>query len=516
MPGLIKIALAAVACAAGVAGAVLYGGGLGTADADSPRYKLATVEQGPMARTVTASGKLGAVVTVEVGSQVSGIVKSLMADFNSEVKSGQVIARIDPASFEAKLAQATAELAVSRANVDTQRATLQELEADLSGAQAALAEAKEDLRRKQSLLAKRVVASSAVDTARSVHDQANSKVLAGRARLAKQKAQIALAAAQVLQKDAAVTQQRLDLEHTFIRSPVNGVVINRNVDAGQTVAASLQAPVLFTIAQDLSQMQVEVNVDEADIGQVQVGQEATFTVDAYPGATFRGAVHQVRKAGVEISNVITYTVVVTAENFDHRLLPGMTANVTLIISRRDNAIKVANTALRYRQPGEADATRQGDAAQRREARQDRNVERLAKRLKLTAKQQEDVRAIYRDTGQRIRSLRERGMSGEEMGPATAQLRAAMAPRIAALLTPDQQNEYRRLRAARATNQTRPGRVWVLDDGGKPRRVAVTYGITDGASSEIVTGELKPGQKIIVGVLQQTAAAAPRSRWRFGF
>jgi HlyD family secretion protein len=515
MPRLIKYTLAATACAAAVA-AVVYGGGLGRADAEAPRYRLATVEQGPMARTVTASGKIEAVVTVEVGSQVSGIVGTLLADFNSEVKAGQVIARIDPASFEARLAQADAELAVARANVDTQRATLRELEADLSGAEAVLAEAKQELGRKQSLFAKRVVASNAVDTARSLHDQARSKVRAGQARLAKQRAQIALAAAQVLQKQAAVTQQRLDLEHTYIRSPVNGVVIDRNVDAGQTVAASLQAPVLFTIAQDLSRMQVEVSVDEADIGQVQVGQDATFTVDAYPNATFRGVVHQVRKAGVEVSNVITYTVVVKADNYDHRLLPGMTANVTLIISQRENAIRVANTALRYRPPGEADATPGGNTAQDREARRERNVERLAGQLKLTKKQEEDVRAIYREMGRKIRALRQQGLSREETGPAATRIRAGTAPRIAALLTAEQQTEYRRMRAARAASPTRPGRVWVLDEGGKPRRVGVAYGISDGASSEIVSGDLKPGQKVIVGVLRQPAENAASSRWRFGF
>ncbi len=515
MPGLIKFALAAAGCAA-AATAIVYGGALGRADAESPRYKLVVIEQGPMARTVTASGKLSAVVTVEVGSQVSGIIKTLMADFNSEVTAGQVIARIDPASFEAKLAQAEAELAVSRANVQTQRATLIELEAELVGAEAALAEARQDLSRKQSLLERRVVASSAVDTARSNHDQARSKVRAGQARLAKQKAQIALAEAQVLQKEAAVTQQRLDLEHTYIRSPVNGVVIKRSVDAGQTVAASLQAPVLFTIAQDLSQMQVEVSVDEADIGQVRVGQEATFTVDAYPNETFRGAVHQVRKAGVEVSNVITYTVVVTADNFDHRLLPGMTANVTLVISSRDNAIKVANSALRYRPPGEADTVQRGTAAQNRDARRERNLERLNKQLKLSQKQQDDIRAIYADVGNKVRALRQQGMNQDDLARAISQLRAGTQPRIAALLTPQQQSEYRKMLTARAANPTRPGRVWVLDDGGKPRQVRVTYGITDGTSSEIVTGDLKPGQKVIVGVLQQQAAATTPSRWRFGF
>lgn len=520
MSRLVKFTLFAALCAAAIA-ALAYSGAMGSADADGPRYKLATVERGAMARTVTASGKLEAVVTVVVGSQISGVIKTLYADFNSEVTEGQLIARIDPAGFEAKLAQSEAELAVAKANVLTQKATLQELGADLSGAQAALAEAIEELRRKQSLFAKRVVASSAVDTARSAHDQARSKVAAGQARRARQKAQIALARAQVQEKTAAVQLRRLDLEYTNIRSPVNGVVIDRSVDAGQTVAASLQAPILFTIAQDLTRMQVGVSVDEADIGQVRVGQEANFTVDAYPNATFRGAVHQVRKAGIEVSNVVTYTVVVTADNSDQRLLPGMTANVTLIISQRDNALKVANAALRYRPSGaNADTDRLtvaglgNNAPSGRAARRARTIERLEKRLKLTPKQKAEVKAIFADVSKKIRSLRGQGLSREERGPAIRKLRAGMRPRIAALLTPEQQAEYKKMRSRPSQNRTRRGIVWVLDDAGNPQQISVVYGISDGTSSEIVSGDLKPGQKIIVGDLQ--TAKPDNKRWRFGF
>jgi HlyD family secretion protein len=519
MSRLVKFTLFAALCAAAVA-ALAYSGAMGTTDADAPRYKLATVEQGPMARTVTASGKLEAVVTVVVGSQISGVIKTLYADFNSEVTEGQLIARIDPAGFKAKLAQSEAELAVAKANVQTQKATLQELGADLSGAEAAFAEAIEELRRKQSLFAKRVVASSAVDTARSVHDQARSKVAATQARRAGQKAQIALARAQVLEKTAAVELRRLDLDYTNIRSPVNGVVIDRSVDAGQTVAASLQAPVLFTIAQDLKRMQVGVSVDEADIGEVRVGQQANFTVDAYPNATFRGAVHQVRKAGIEVSNVVTYTVVVTADNSDQRLLPGMTANVTLIISQRDNALKVANAALRYRPSGGAAggaAAQKGpatNASSRRADRRARNIERLTKRLNLTPKQTEEVRAVFADVGKKIRALRRQGLSRDETGPAIRKLRAGMRPRIAALLTPEQQAAYRKMRAQRTRNRTRRGVVWVLDEAGKPQQMPVVYGISDGVSSEVVSSDLKPRQKIIIGDLQ--LAKPDNKRWRFGF
>jgi len=510
----IRFGLAAAALAAAVAGALLYGG-LSAADGDAPRFRLALVERGPIASTVAASGTLEPVVAVDVGTQVSGMIRTLHADFNSEVKAGQVIARIDSAPFEAKLSQAEAELAVERARVTMHEAELEGLEADLNGLRAALTEAAEELRRKRSLFARRVVASSAVDTAFANHEQAAARVRAGLARLAKQRAQIALARAQVLEKAAGVRQRRLDLDYTYIRSPVNGVVISRNVDAGQTVAASLQAPVLFRIAQDMSRMQIGVSVDEADIGQVRVGQAATFTVDSFPGRTFEGLVQQVRKAGIEQSNVVTYTVVVTAENADRRLLPGMTANMTIIVSQRRDVLKVPNAALRFRPPGagnaSAPAARDGD----RQARTERRLKRLTKRLGLTAEQQKGVRAIFADTGRKIRGLREQGLSRDERAPLVARLRAAAVARTEALLDAGQRAEYRKMLAARDQNPRLIGRVWIPDAQGRPQQVRVVYGISDGTVSEIVRGELKAGQQVIVGIAEQ-AAEERRFRLRFGF
>ena len=344
---MMKLGLAAAGVVVAIA-AVMFLGDLSDADSDAQRYRLATVVRGPIASTVSASGTLKAVVTVDVGTQVSGMIKTLHADFNSEVEAGQVIARIDSAPFEASLSQAEAELAVAHASVAMQEATLQELEAELDGLRAVLTEAKENLRRRRALLSRGVASSSTVDTALANKEQASARVQAGLARLTKQKAQIELAGAQALQKTAVVQQRQLDLEYTYIRSPINGVVISRNVDAGQTVAASLQTPVLFWIAQDLANMEVDISVDEADIGRVQVGQKVMFTVDSYPDRTFEGRVHQVRKAGQEIASVVTYTVVATADNVDHQLLPGMTANVTIIISEHDGVLKIPNAAFFYR------------------------------------------------------------------------------------------------------------------------------------------------------------------------
>ena len=349
MTRMTKFGLAAAGFAAVITAVWLYDGFSG-AESNTPRYRLGTISRGPIADTVSASGTLKAVVTVDVGTQVSGMIKTLHADFNSEVKATQVIARIDSAPFEAKLSQAEAELAVAHASVAKQEAFLQELEAELLGYRAVLAEAKKDLERKRSLHSRGGIPSSEVDTALSIHEQADARVKAGLAQLVGQNAQIELARAQVLEKTAVVQQRQLDLEYTYIRSPVNGVVISRNVDAGQTVAASLQTPVLFRIAQDLARMEVDISVDEADIGRVRVDQKVNFTVDSFPNRTFEGRVHQIRKVGQEISSVVTYTVVATAENLDHSLLPGMTANVNIIISERADALKVPNAAVYFRPP----------------------------------------------------------------------------------------------------------------------------------------------------------------------
>jgi HlyD family secretion protein len=313
-------------------------------------FRLEPVTRGSITKSVLASGTLKAVVTVDIGTQVSGMIKSLSADFNSEVKTGQVIARIDSAPFEARLTQAEAELAVARAQVTIQNALLAELEANLVGHRAVLVEAQKELARKRKLHTRGGIPESSVDTAQSTHEQSEATVKAGQAQLARQRAQIELAQAQVMQKTSVLQQRQLDLEYTFIRSSVDGVVISRNVDAGQTVAASLQTPVLFRIAQDLSQMEVYISVDEADIGWVEVGQKALFTVDSFPSRSFQGHVHQIRKVGRELSNVVTYTVVATAENRDQSLLPGMTANVNIIVNEDSDVIKVPNSALYFSPP----------------------------------------------------------------------------------------------------------------------------------------------------------------------
>lgn len=493
--------LLGIAAVGAAAGWFIYG-----RDAnDAPTYRFARVDRGAILRTVSSTGKLNPVVTVQVGSQVSGQLSELLADFNTVVKAQQVIARIDPASFEAKVMEARADLAFAKANVAMQQATFAEYKADLKGARAALKDVEQDLRRKEALLRRRVVSRSVVDKALAVRDQAGAKLESVTAKLEKQKAQVETARARVEEKTATLRHRDLDLEHTIIRSPVDGVVISRDVDIGQTVAASLQAPVLFTIAQDLRRMQVELSVDEADIGRIRESQEVTFTVDAYPNRTFSGAVRQIRKAPKEVSNVVTYTVVVSTDNPDLALLPGMTANVEVIVGRRRNALRVANAALRFRPPGaKAPAPNTGGRGRGRgreaaRARAQARMKRLTEALSLTPEQQQQVRAIYSETGRKIGGMRRSGAPREQIRQAAQQMRARNRRRIEALLDEEQRRKFRLLQAENVGRRNRPGQVWILGADGTQKPVEVLTGLSDINVTEIVRGELKESDRVIVGV-----------------
>jgi len=284
------------------------------------QYKTAKVERGAITATVSATGKVNAVVTVQVGSQVSGTIQKLFADYNSPVKKGQIVAQIDPALFEAQVAQARGKLISDQANVEK--------------AKVAVIDAKRNLSRMEELLGKNLIAQSDKDTAQTAFDTA----------VAGQKA----AEAQVVEDQASLDLAEANLRYTTIISPVDGIVISRNVDVGQTVAASLQAPTLFTIAKDLTEMQVDSSVDEADIGQVKVGQEASFTVDAYPSSPFHGTVHDVYNQPLIVQNVVTYDAIIRVKNPDFKLKPGMTANITITVGHKEDVIKLPNAALRYR------------------------------------------------------------------------------------------------------------------------------------------------------------------------
>lgn len=352
----VKAALGAAALGAAVGGYLWLTAGNG---AGAPQYRLAKVERGPLTAVVVASGTLNAVTTVQVGSQISGQIKEIHVDFNSPVKEGQVIARIDPATFELRVSQARADLEAARSAVEVARSSLAGQQAERARVRVNLAEAGRDYERKQALVLKNYLSGAELDKARTVLEATREQLNAVAAQIRIGEAQVKSALAAVRQRESLLRQAEVDLERTIIRAPVDGTVILRNVDAGQTVAASLQAPVLFTIARDLRDMQVEAAIDEADVGRLRPGQPATFTVDAFPRRSFSGEIVQIRKSPVTVQNVVSYTVVISARNPELALLPGMTANVRIVVDERDNVLKVSNAALRFRPPGAGEAGHAG-------------------------------------------------------------------------------------------------------------------------------------------------------------
>ncbi|HSV71553.1 MAG TPA: HlyD family efflux transporter periplasmic adaptor subunit [Methylibium sp.] len=334
---------------------------------DAPQYRTAKVEQGALQAVVAAGGTVNPVRQVSVGSQVSGQIKELLADFNTEVKQGQLIARIDPESIRYRVRQAQADVYAARAQALQQQANVAAAQAGVSRAKLDADNAQRDLARQQELLDKGFISTAAFESARNLAGTLAEQWKLTLAQLEVAKAQAASARASVGQREAVLAQAKVDLDRTEIRSPVDGVVIKRSVDVGQTVAASLQAPELFIIARNLSDMQVEVAIDEADIGRVREGQAASFTVDAFPWRSFEGRVATVRKAALNTNNVVTYTVVVafspSAAGGRVQLLPGMTANARIVTDSRDHVVKLPNAALRMRLPGVAEpAASAGSAA----------------------------------------------------------------------------------------------------------------------------------------------------------
>jgi HlyD family secretion protein len=376
------IAAAAVVVGVAAAAAAFWPGAAGPTD----QYRFAPVERGRLLQQVSATGTVAAETLVQVGSQTSGRIVEMLADFNTPVTRGMVVARLDPALPEARLAEADAEVAIARAAVLTQEAQVVRARADLENARLATGvgradieraranaeEAERDFGRRQDLVARGVAPASERDRTMAQRDVTRAQLQAARAQETVQQATVRGGEAQlriaeanlenakaiVAQREAVARRARIDLEYTIIRSPVDGVVISRNVDVGQTVAASLQAPVLFTIARDLRRLQLETAVDEADVGRVKLGQFAGFTVDAFPGERFRGRVTQIRKAASTVNNVVTYVVVIAVDNADQRLIPGMTASVRVLVDEKQDVVKVPNAAFRWRPPGAPPAQRQ--------------------------------------------------------------------------------------------------------------------------------------------------------------
>lgn len=449
------LALGALVLVAGVALAYRSRGA-------TARFTTATVDRGEIADVVGATGILQAVTTVQVGSQVSGTIKDLYADFNSNVKKGQVIARLNPSTFEARVAQARANVMAARAQVDRSRA--------------AINDAKQKYDRAVELAAQQLLPQTDLDTAKATYDGALAGHEADKAA--------------VNQSEASLNQALVDLGYTVIATPIDGVVLARNVDVGQTVAASFQAPVLFVIANDLTHMQVNASIDEADIGRVKAGQGVTFRVDAYPEQSFSGTVDQVRLQPVSLQNVVTYNTIITVDNKDLRLMPGMTATVSLIIESRENALRLPSPALRFRPEG--------------------YEERRASRPAADAP-----------------------AGGASGGAPVASAGGGAAPGGAAATTAASSGEGRRRRAegrpaadatapsaggaapepggGRPEKAGRPGLVFLAGPDGKPTPTRIRLGISDGRFVEVLSG-LEEGAQVITakddGGRPRAAGASP--------
>jgi HlyD family secretion protein len=530
---------------AGAAGLAIWRP-IGGNAADAP-YRLASVDRGTITASVRATGTLNPVTTVLVGSQLSGLVVEILVDFNSPVKAGQVVARLYAEQIKSRrdaaradLEQARADLGMRRAQGDKSRALLQRAEAlgqDLAAqrdrVRALAAEAQRNLDRQAELIARNVGAQNVLDQARTQVDVQRAGIASAEAQIASNaaeivglKADITLAEAQIrsaeatiLQREAKMRDVEIDLSRTEIRSPVDGVVVKRDIELGQTVAASLSAPTLFTIAQDLREIDIYANIDEADVGRLKAGQGVGFTVNAYPNRSFNGTVRQVRLGAQTIQNVVTYTAIISVENDDGALLPGMTANLQIVTDERPDALRIPNAALRFR-PVSGSAPSGGSFTERAVAspgpaagsnpfpeRGPRGRffadlrERILAELEPT---REQIAAIDRILSE-ARPSREPGLSDEERRAAMRQARADLQRRLAEALDPPRRARLEALMAERRGGRGgamqeagTPARVYVLDPSGVPQPVTVRVGITDGVTTELVGGDLADGASLVVG------------------
>ncbi|MEE2566758.1 efflux RND transporter periplasmic adaptor subunit [Hyphobacterium marinum] len=451
--------------------------------------QTAEAETTDIRRSVSASGSVRARVTVEVGSQLSGQLAEIMVDYNSPVEAGQVIARIDPQTFETRVRESEAAVATAEAQVELQRASLQRVDANLAVAQ-------EEFARIESLHARGIASDAAFQTATAQLESARSE-------RAVALAQITNARAALQQREATLEGARIDLERTVIRAPIDGVVIDRVVDVGQTVAASMSAPTLFTIAQDLSVVQIDAQVDESDIGQITQGQPASFSVDAFPGRTYEGRVEQVRLAATNTANVVTYTVVITADNPGGRLLPGMTANLDIITGEREGVLSVPNGALRFRPSGpledrviaaaEPAGAPQGQRGGRRGGPGGGGpggmMARMAEELEMTEDQQRDAQEAMRQVFSQMRAQAESGTP-----PDRSAMGARIAEALSGVLTPEQMARYRQMQAAASESQS--ATIYVQNADGMFEERNIRIGVADNQRTEVLGGQLEAGEAVV--------------------
>jgi HlyD family secretion protein len=440
-------------------------------------YQTAKISHGTVRRKVQTTGTVRPLVTVQVGSQLSGQVKRVFADFNASVKEGDVLAVLDDQSFSARVAQAEADLVTAEASLASQEAALKKAIANLRQAERANKRLQELADKGHSSVSQAETASRDAEVAAVEIDVTKS--------------QIEVAKGAVLHRKALLRQAQIDLERTQIRAPIDGVVISRTVEVGQTVAASLQAPELFRIAQDLKQITIEAQVNEADIGGVQPGNPVAFKVDAHREHTFQGKVNQVRLSGVEEQSVVSYTVVISADNEDLKLYPGMTANVEIELDKRENVVRVPAEALRY-QP-------RGAEKEQRDSKVERRLEKLdsvKEALNLTEAQVAAARKALDALATQELASKKSEQAGSQEGikrtSSTEVIEAALTP----LLTEAQTESLAKWKAGRELSDS--GKIWVVGADGQPEKRSVRVGLVDDKFAELVNFEsIKKGELIIV-------------------
>ena len=517
--------LALLVVVAGVVGLAVFAVGL---TRRSPvQYFTADVEQGDIQAIVNATGTINAVTTVQVGSQVSGMISELHVDFNSQVHRGQVIARIDPAIFQTRVLQAEADLTSADAGVKSLDADLISAQANQERTAAALREAGLNLKRTNELFEQGITSVQQKESAEVAQETAAANHRASAANISQIFARLDQARATVKQRRAQLEQAKLDLAHSIIQAPIDGTVIARNVDVGQTVAASLQAPTLFTIAQDLTKMLVYAKTDESDVGKIQVGALANFKVDSFPNESFTGRVTQVRMNAYQVQNVVTYDTIIEFDNPDRKLLPGMTAYVTIPVAHAREVVKIPNGALRY-VPDIPEKERQA----------------LLEKYNLTGPPPAEsaqrggpgtVQAQERKEGQegqaKSEPAQERGTgSGQGQGQGrwgnmSEEERAKMRERFQKM-SPEERAKMRQVMAAQRQGQEqqqasgpyvpRSGPeaagtwqvVWKLNPDDTLQPVRVKTGLTDFTFTAMMAGELKPGDKLVIAQTGGTRATAP--------
>lgn len=451
-------------------------------------YETAAVNRGIIRKIISTSGPVRALVTVSVGSQLSGLIDAVNADFNSTVSKGDVLATIDSRTFASRVAQAKADLAASEAALANAIAAHVKSEAVLRLAQ-------QTIDRQRPLVQKGLSPKSTLDTATRDMDVARADINVANALIQSAKASIE-------QRKAQLRQAEIDLERTQIIAPIEGTVISRTVDPGQTVAASFQAPELFKIAQDLSRIRIEAQVNEADVGAIDTGNPVTFTVDAYPDRQFDGYVTQVRLAATEINNVVTYTVIIEAENDDRKLFPGMTANVQIEAAKRENVLRVSNDVLRYKpkmaSAGSAAAGASNSSGGGNGDRSARMVERLKGEINLTVDQEKALKVSLDKLATETKAAAPSGTMGGppvDMSAMRQRTTARVEQTLLPILSPDQKQLYERYKKGR--EGSRSATLWVLDAKGAPESRYARLGLTDDQFTEIIGGDVTEGTNVVV-------------------